>query len=335
MGAGEARRPWVARAGAAVLRLALAFLLFILVLLLILRAAASLREQDVAPPKETVRFQTPLGGVAARVSGPANGPPIILVHGTAAWSGFWSEIATHLAQRGWRVVAIDLPPFGWSDHDAAGRYDRVSQAKRLSAVAAALGKPPIILGHSFGAGSVTELALRHPEQLRGVVLVDAALGELDPKSETTTAKALKFNPLAQVTAAAAITNPNAVEPFLRSMIYRKDQAHKRIPVLREPMQRSGTTSAYAAWLPNLLTKQDGAWSRESAKLSAIEVPVALIWGARDSVTPLPQGQRIAALTHARALRVLPSVGHIPHIEDPQRFEVALDQSLADLTKGER
>src|SRR4051794_37171400 len=137
MGAGEARRPWVVRAGAGLLRLALALFLFILVLLLILRAAAEWREHDVAAPKETVRFTTPLGSVAARVSGPAGGTPIVLVHGTAAWSGFWSEIAAHLAQRGWRVVAIDLPPFGWSDRDPAGRYDRASQAERLSAVVAA------------------------------------------------------------------------------------------------------------------------------------------------------------------------------------------------------
>ena len=77
MGAGEARRPWAVRAGAEILRLALALLLFILVLLLILRAAASMREHDVAAPKEMTRFETPLGGVAARVSGPADGPPII------------------------------------------------------------------------------------------------------------------------------------------------------------------------------------------------------------------------------------------------------------------
>lgn len=335
MGAGEARRPWAVRAGAELLRLALALLLFAFVLLLILRAAAAWREHAVAAPKDTARFATPLGAVAARESGPADGPAIILVHGTAAWSGFWSEIAAHLAQRGWRVVAIDLPPFGWSDRDSAGRYDRASQAERLSAIAGALGTKPIVMGHSFGAGSVTELALRHPEQLRGVVLVDAALGELDPKAEPTAAKALRSGAVAQLTTSAMLTNPAALEPFLRSMIYRKEQAHRWIAVLGAPMQRDGTTTAYADWLPNLFTKQDGAWSRNSKKLGAIRVPTALIWGAEDSVTPLSQAKRIAELTRARSLHVLPGVGHIPHIEDPHAFEAALDQSLADLTKGEK
>lgn len=335
MGVGEARRPWAVRAGAALLRLLLALVLFIVVLLLILRGAAAWREHGAQAPAETTYFTTPLGKVAARVAGPADGKPIILVHGTAAWSGFWSEISAHLAQQGWRVVAVDLPPFGWSEHDEQFRYDRVSQADRLSAIAGSLGRPPIVLGHSFGAGSVTELALRHPERLKGLVLVDAALGELDPQTEAAAAKVLRADAVAQLVTATAITNPPALEPFLRSMIHRKDQAHRWIEILRQPMTRAGTTSAYAAWLPNLFTKQDGAWSRHSAKLSAMQVPVTLIWGGEDTVTPLPQGRRIATLTRARSLQLLPGVGHIPHIENPRAFEAALDRSLADLTKGDK
>lgn len=332
MGAGEARRPAIARIGAEVLRGILALLLFILVLLLILRGLAWWREVDVQPPSGITSFRTPAGTVAARVTGPANGPPILLVHGTAAWSGFWREVADHLAARGWRVVAIDLPPFGWSERDPQARYDRVTQAERLSAVITALAKPATVVGHSFGAGPATELALRHPKQLRGLVLVDAALGELDPPSESSFANAMKSLPVAELTTAASVTNPNALEPLLKSMIARKGQARRWVPTLREPMTREGTTSAYAAWLPNLFTKQDGALSRQSGKLRAIRVPVSLVWGDADTVTPIAQGNRIAELTRARSMQVLPGVGHIPHIEDPEGFRASLDRALASLPK---
>ena len=335
MGAGEAKRPWATRAGASTLRGILALLLFLVVLLLILRALAAWREGDAKPPQGITLFQTPAGTVAAHVTGPAAGPPIMLIHGTAAWSGFWSEIADHLAARGWRVVAIDLPPFGWSGRDAKGRYDRVTQSERLSAVAAALGRPVTVVGHSFGAGSATELALRHPDQLQGLVLVDAALGELDPQSEAPVAKAMRIGPIAQLTTSAIVTNPSALEPFLRSMIARKERAHRWIPVLRQPMERSGTTSAYAVWLPNLFTRQDAALSRSSANLRAIKTEVALVWGGADTVTPLDQGRRLAALTKAKSLLVLPGVGHIPHIEDPERFCDALDRALSSLSKDKK
>ena len=299
----------------------------ILLILVALRLAALSRESVVGAPPATAWFATPLGRVAAQVSGPADGPPIVIVHGTAAWSGFWKEVAAHLAGRGWRVVAVDLPPFGWSDRDPAVRYDRIRQADRLSAIVAAQGRPTIVLGHSFGGGPVTELALRHPDGLRGIVLVDAALGELDPAGEAGAAKLLRTRPIAELATSASITNPAALGPLLRSMIARKDRADRWLPVLREPLRREGTTTAYAMWLPNLFTKNDGALSRRSAELRRIKVPVTLIWGAADTVTPLDQGKRIAGLTRARSLTVIPGVGHIPHIEDPPAFTRALDQSL--------
>jgi len=335
MGVGIAKRSPIFRIGAGAIKGALALVLFVLVLLVILRLMAAVRENGGEAPPETVRFQTPTGAVAARLSGPADGRPIMLIHGTAAWSGFWREVADHLAGRGWRVIAIDLPPFGWSGRDPEGRYDRAAQAERLAAVLRTQTKKAFVVGHSFGAGAATELALRHPDELQGLVLVDAALGPLDGEGQGTTAKALGFRPLAEAVTAAAVTNPAALEPLLRSMIARKEQASAWVPVLREPMQREGTTTAYAAWLPNLFSQNDGGLSRRSENLRKIAVPVSLVWGEADTVTPIAQGRHIAELTRARSLKLLPGVGHIPHIEDPDAFLAALDGALADVEKGGR
>ena len=332
MGEGASAQSRARRAAAAVIRGAAALIVFIFLMLVVLRVAASVRERGAAAPADSVRFQTPAGIVAARVEGPTNAPVVLIVHGTAAWSGFWKDVSGHLAQSGWRVVAVDLPPFGWSDRDPKRRYDRITQAERLAAVISAQHKPAIVLAHSFGAGAATELALRHPDKVRGLVLVDAALGQLDPIAETGTAKLLAARPVAELVTAATLTNPPALEPFLRSFLARKDQAAAWITLLRQPMNRPGTTSAYAAWLPNLFTLKDGALSRQSANLHAIRVPVALIWGEADHVTPLEQGKRLAALTHARSLAVLPGVGHIPHIEDPQAFDAALARALSTVTE---
>jgi pimeloyl-ACP methyl ester carboxylesterase len=119
------------------------------------------------------------------------------------------------------------------------------------------------------------------------------------------------------------------------MIARKGEAEAWLPVLKQPMRRSGTTSAYAAWLPSLFASDDGAPSRTSAGLRRLAVPLALIWGEADTVTPIAQGQRIAGLGRARSFATLPGVGHIPHIEDPKGFLAALDSALAPDRQGER
>jgi pimeloyl-ACP methyl ester carboxylesterase len=307
--------------------------LLLLLLLAALRLAASWREDGAPAPAGTRMVATPYGAVAVSLTGPADGRPVMLVHGTAAWSGFWKDVAAHLAGRGWRVIALDLPPFGWSEHDPKARYDRISQAERLAAVLAAVAdQPAILVGHSFGAGPATELALRHPERLRSLVLVDAALGELDapPKS----GGALRFRPLAEAATAATITNPPATAPLLRSLIARKAQAAAWIPILRQPMRRRGTTSAYAAWLPSLFASDDGALSRRSEALGRLAVPLALIWGEADTVTPIAQGRRIAKLGRARSFTALKGDGHIPHIEDPDAFLAALDAAITPDREGE-
>jgi pimeloyl-ACP methyl ester carboxylesterase len=315
---------------------AAALLIFIVVMFGLMRLLAAIREQQVATPPTTVHYPTIYGSVAAQSAGPASGPPVMIIHGTAAWSGFWKDVTAHLASRGWHVIAVDLPPFGWSQHDTEKRYDRTTQAERLSAVLAlAQAKQAVVIGHSFGAGPATEFALRHPEQVRGLVLVDAALGELDPKGEGQAVRLFGFRPVSEAATSATITNPYAIEGLLSSMLARKDVAKRWVPVLREPMRRQGTTAAYAEWLPSLLTRDDGSLSRKSANLAAMRMPVALIWGGADTVTPLAQGKRLAALTRARSLIVLPGVGHIPHIEDPEHFQTALDSALGSVSNAQR
>jgi pimeloyl-ACP methyl ester carboxylesterase len=311
-----------------------ALLLLLIFLLAGLRAAAAFREDGAPPPADTRMVPTPYGAVAVGLSGPARGRPVMLVHGTAAWRGFWKDVAAHLAGRGWRVIAVDLPPFGWSEHDPQARYGRVAQAERLAAVlAATAGQRAVVVGHSFGAGPAAELALRRPERLRSLVLVDAALGELD--APLTDGGALEIRPLAEAVTAATVTNPGATGPLLRSLIERKEQAAAWVPVLTRPMRRRGTTSAYARWLPSLFATDDGALSRRSEGLRRLAVPLALVWGEADTVTPIGQGRRIAALGRARSFEALPGVGHIPHIEDPEGFLAVLEAALAPDREGER
>jgi pimeloyl-ACP methyl ester carboxylesterase len=304
----------------------------ILLALIGFRIAAASRETITGRPAESRMVATPLGGVAIQVSGPADGQPILLVHGTAGWSGFWRNVSAHLAARGRRVIAVDLPPFGYSDHDPLARYDRTSQAARLSAVLAAVaGRPAIVVGHSFGSGAVAELALRSPAQVSALVFVDAALGELDPQPAEAgvTGWALGQGWIARPVTSASMTNPMATGMLLRSMLARKESADPWLETIRQPMRREGTTPAYAAWLPALFARDDGALSRRSDNLRRIAMPVSLIWGEADTVTPIAQGERLAQLTRARRFARLPGVGHIPHIEDEAAFLAALDAAIGE------
>ena len=57
------------------------------------------------------------------------------------------------------------------------------------------------------------------------------------------------------------------------------------------------------------------------------MPVRVIWGKRDAITPLAQGRRLAAIAPGAELTVLSGVRHIPQIEDTQAFNVVLLKSI--------
>lgn len=312
-------------------KLVAALLLLVIALLAVFRLQAWWRERPETPPGSTRYVETRFGKVAVQLSGPADGPQVMLIHGTAAWSGFWKDVSGHLASSGWRVIAVDTPPFGWSERDPQARYDRVSQASRLADIIAATGRKAIIVGHSFGGGAATETALQVPDRVAGLVLVDAAMGALDPSAKDgMVARSLSVQPVGEAVVSALVTNPMATTPVLRTFVHRKESAALWAQTLQAPMVREGSTAAYAQWLPNLFVAGDGAKSRSRDALAAITVPVAIIWGEADTVTPPQQGRDLSTLMKARSTLWLPDVGHIPHIEDPAGFLAALDKSLASV-----
>jgi pimeloyl-ACP methyl ester carboxylesterase len=280
-------------------------------------APASGRLLDASPLDAT------FGRVFVQEWGPRDATPILISHGTGAWSGFWAGIGQDLARAGYRVVAVDLPPFGFSDRDPKARYGRADQAARLVGVLDELDAcRGVLLGHSFGAGPVVEALLRHPQRLVGAVLISPDLslppdGEEPPPASNIVDLVLGSETLARMLTAATLSNPLLTRRFLASMLAQEATATEdQADILRRPLRRAGTTPAYADWLPYLLEPDLEALSRRAEALRSIERPVGIVFGEADPVVPVAAGRRIAGLIPGASIDVLPGVGHVPHVEAP-------------------
>lgn len=100
------------------------------------------------------------------------GPHVVFVHGLFGQGRNWTTIAKALAADGHRVTLLDLPNHGhspWTD-----RVDYVDMAEFVAAELAQLGEPVTLVGHSMGGKVAMQLALRRPELLRALVVVDIA-----------------------------------------------------------------------------------------------------------------------------------------------------------------
>ncbi len=251
--------------------------------------------------------------------GPRKGTPILLIHGTMAWSETWRDIAAPLGEAGYRVIAPDLPPFGLSDRPSARNYSREAQASIISGFADALGlKDFVLAGHSFGGGATLEAAFSMPERVRQLVLLDVALGLGREPAAPPLAAMLRARWLRNLAVASTFTNPLAIGHGLRSFV--RDSAivtKERTTIYEWPLTLVNTTDAVGDWMMTGLYGDERA-SRAADRANYGNFPrrVLLVWGREDTVTPLSEGQEIASLFKDARLEVLEDVNHLPQIEKP-------------------
>jgi pimeloyl-ACP methyl ester carboxylesterase len=106
------------------------------------------------------------------------GTPVLLVHGLASNARMWDGVGEGLARLGHRSVAVDQRGHGRSDAPDLG-YDFGTLVADLLAVLDATGlQRPVVVGQSWGANVVLELAVRRPDRVAGVVCVDGGFGSL-------------------------------------------------------------------------------------------------------------------------------------------------------------
>jgi pimeloyl-ACP methyl ester carboxylesterase len=276
-----------------------------------------------------------------QTAGAISGRPVLLIHGTGAWSEIWRETMTALAASGFQAVAIDLPPFGYSGKPTGDReYSRQNQARRIIGLLDALHiAHAIVVGHSVGARPAMEAALESPERVDTLVLVDPALGFASDPRQTPRFEQnhpswfvrafFGAKPVRNSLLATYGTNPLFTRHLFSTFVSRKDSVNEaRVQMLQQPLVVEGTTNAYGDWLQYLLTDQDTSLASDFGNFGKLTMPVFVVWGAADSVTPLWQGQELVQLVPHSQLAIIDAVGHIPYVEAPQKFNDVLIRFLA-------
>jgi pimeloyl-ACP methyl ester carboxylesterase len=159
-------RGWTGRAGSAFVALALAF------------AAAG---PAAAHPKLRGEL-VDIGGRKLRLlcQGPKSEKPLILLEaGMFSGAASWDAVQTRLAARGLRSCAYDRAGEGFSDPGPAPR-DADAIGSDFEAMLKASGEtgPFVLVAHSLGGLEARRFAVRHPGEVRGLVLIDATSAEL-------------------------------------------------------------------------------------------------------------------------------------------------------------
>jgi non-heme chloroperoxidase len=111
--------------------------------------------------------------IAYDEAGPADGAPVILMHGGGQTRSAWGGALSEGARRGFRMISLDLRGHGESGWADDGDYSHEASVADLARLADSLEAPPFIVGASLG-GIIGLLHAGEGGRARGLVLVDIA-----------------------------------------------------------------------------------------------------------------------------------------------------------------
>ncbi|WP_051935647.1 alpha/beta hydrolase [Deinococcus sp. YIM 77859] len=169
--------------------------------------------------------------------------------------------------------------------------------------------PAFVVGLSMGGMVAQHLALRHPELVRGLVLVATTPGGAASTPATERGR-------------AALFLPADMEPQERARQALTLMTHEGFPEAHpEALDGAAANAARHPMGAESFKRQFRAIRAHdtSAELGQITVPTLVLHGERDDLIPLPNAERLARGIPGAELRVYPATGHLPHLERPERF----------------
>lgn len=309
----------------------------VLGLVLIVGALASLaitaRVSAAYPPAGP--FVAVTGGRLATIQdGPADGPPIILLHGASANASDPMEgVGRRLAARGFRVIAFDRPGFGWSDRIAgADAAVPAVQARLIAEALATMGVgPAIVFGHSWAGSLALALALDHPERVSALVLAaPVAMPMADRLPDLPWYWRLAVQPPVAWLLSRTVGPPLAQRflPEAARRVFTPQAESPNYPELSRAalVLRPGTLLANVQDLLGL-TK---ALAAQAPRYGEIRMPTLVIAGEADPIVrSAEQAVPLARAIPGARLILLPGIGHMLQYVASER----VTEEIAKLSAG--
>ncbi|MEW6199854.1 MAG: alpha/beta fold hydrolase [Planctomycetota bacterium] len=261
-------------------------------------------------------MQARVNGVMLHYELVGDGEPILFVHGFPLSGVLWKPIAGRLD--GWRCVIPDLRGHGQSEATPATTIEQFSDD--LVALLDKIGeqRPVVLCGLSMGGAIAFDFFRRHRARLQALVLVDCRANADTPEGRQ------QREELAQ----AVLRDGSGVAAD--SMI------DKLLAPQAPPALRTEWHAIMAATPPVGVAAAARALAQRfdsTVTLGRIDVPTLLVFGEEDRITPPDLARQMFATIPGARLELIPGAGHLPPVEQPERFLRAIRTFLADLARG--
>jgi len=247
--------------------------------------------------------------LATRTEGPADAPPLVLLHGLTETMRCWDRVVPLLAGR-FRVVLVDLPGHGPSDGGGRG----VAIESYADAVAEALRRedvgPAVVAGHSLGGAIAIALAEASPELVERIVLVNSPPTYDSRLTSRNGPERLMRQPVLGPVLWRAMPEKRMRDGFQLAFAPGYEVPPELFADLKDTPWNvfAGATVALDAYLAERDLGQRAA---------ALQVPVTVVFGDQDQRVDHGSLRVFDGVENATVVRI-PEAGHTPIWETPER-----------------
>jgi pimeloyl-ACP methyl ester carboxylesterase len=229
------------------------------------------------------------------VAGPADAPPVVLVHGLGGHAEDWRMLRPYIIAAHRRVYMLDLPGYGRSDWPQDFSYSVPDEANAVVAFMDAVGLKQIDLGGwSMGGWIAQRIAIDHPDRIKRLMLFDSAGLYSRPQWNTELfmpTSAQELDDLDKL----LMPHPPQVPGFIARDLLRYSQEHRWV------IRRA---------LNSMLAGNDTI----DGQLPKLQMPVLIVWGGDDQIMPVSSGEAMHRLIPQSQFEVIAGCGHLAPIQ---------------------
>jgi pimeloyl-ACP methyl ester carboxylesterase len=233
------------------------------------------------------------------------GEPLMLLHGFGADKDNFTPVAGYLTKH-YRVIIPDHIGFGESTHPIDADYSPPEQAKRLWALAHALGVTSMHLGgNSMGGHIAMTYAALYPEEVKSLWLLDPGGVLSAPKS------------IAQTALETAGQNPLLVQKE-EDIVKLFQLVMSSPPYIPRPILNVLARQRIKNYtLEQRIFKEITSDSVEQ-RVAGLDTPSLVVWGSEDQVINVEASKILKRLMPRSQIIVMQNIGHLPMFENPKQ-----------------
>jgi pimeloyl-ACP methyl ester carboxylesterase len=245
------------------------------------------------------------------IGGNESGEPVVLVHGFSVPYFIYDPTFRFLTEAGFRVVRYDLFGRGFSDRPHT-RYKLDLFVDQLADLLDALRftRPVNLIGLSLGGLITSAFAVRHPDRVTRLVLIDPAGAKAIALSPIL--KAVKL-PVVPEAILSLVGNERLLQIAAKDFFDPVFVEHFKAQYVVQ-MQFMGFRRALLSTLRNGMLD---SFIHIYEALGKMDKSVLLFWGRNDTTVPFEHSQELRAAVPNVEFHVIENCGHIPHYEKPE------------------